>query len=77
MYICDIYIYIYIYISKNTNNTPITKFLLSNISKTYYNYIINELETRNISFDSIKLNSKGKSIKIGIKSLIDIIKQII
>ena len=36
--------------------------------------MLKELETRNACCERAKLNSKGKSVKVGIKHLIDVLK---
>ena len=45
-------------------------FLFSNIIKVHCNYFLTELELRQASFNLTKINSKGKTVNIGIKELI-------
>ena len=61
-------------IPNNSNSVPATKFIFSDIRKTHYEYVLQEMESHNVAFDRTKLNSKGKSVKIGIKNLIEILK---
>ena len=63
-----------IYMPNDGNSTLSTKFLFSDARKAYYDFVLRELETRNVSFERTKLNSKGESVKVGIKHLIDILK---
>ena len=54
--------------------TPDTKILFSDIRKIHYSYVLSELDTRQVNFNRTKMNSKGKSVKIGIKELVNILR---
>ena len=43
--------------------------------KVHCDFVVKELETCNAPFDKSKLNSKGKSVKVGVKCLIGVLKQ--
>jgi len=58
----------------NTNSIPTAKFIFIDARKTHFELTLQELESRNASFNNSKLNSKGKSVKIGIKNLIELLK---
>ena len=62
------------HVPNNNNKSPTNKFISSDMRKAHCELILQELESSNESFDHTKLNSKDKSVKIGIKSLIEIFK---
>ena len=52
-----------------TNLTPENMIFLTEIRKAHYDYVLNELNTRQVTYSKIKINNKRKHAKVGIKDL--------
>ena len=61
-------------VSNNASDMPTTKFIFSDIKKTHCERVLQELDIHNAAFDHTNLNPKGKSVKIVIKNLIQMLK---
>ena len=48
----------------NAYALPSNMFLFSSIKKYHYDHVKHELELRNATYERIKLNSKGKEVKL-------------
>ena len=51
-------------------------YLFRNVRKVHYNYVVEELQLRNATFERTKLNAKGKEVKTAIKQLTSIPKRV-
>ena len=57
-----------------TNVTPENMIFFTEIRKTQYDYVVNELNTQQVNYSKTKINDKGKAVKVGIKYLIKVLK---
>ena len=64
-----------VHIPHQISSVPPGHFLFKNMRKNHYNHVFFELQARNVSFERIKLNSKGKSSKVGVKALASVLRK--
>ena len=60
--------------TNKTNVIPENMVFFTEIRKAHYDYVVNQLNTRQVTYSKTKINNKDKAVKVGIKDLIKMLK---